>query len=237
MRDPRASPRAADLPVERVQVPNTSVFATILMLARRPGFLWIMLGGMCGVFLIYASGAWLPPFFIRVYGMNTAAIGRFAAISVGVGGGIGTLGAGSLCDLLRKRIQEVEAKVLIAALGLAVPTLIVTVLTRERPVALASMFFFNVCIYSVLAPSVRVTQRAATAETRGLAVALGTLMAIPNLAFGLPLVGAISDLLTPRYGRDALRYALATCSVAGLIGSFAYWRVHCAFRSTGEDIF
>jgi hypothetical protein len=213
-----------------------SVIAALLMLARRPGFMWLMLGGMCSVFLVYVSGAWLPAFFIRLYGMNAAEIGRFAALAVGLGGIIGTLSAGALCDLLRSRIHEVESKVMMISLALIVPTFLTTLLATNRSVALGSMFLFDVCAYAFLAPSARLTQQAATPDTQGVAIAAGTLASIPNLAFGLPLVGAISDLLTPTYGQEAIRYALATCSVAAVVGVFAHWRALRALRAARSGI-
>ena len=96
------------------------------MFILRPRFRWLVAGAVCWSFLIYASGAWLPAFFIRVYGMTTAQIGRFAAIAVGLGGALGTIGGGFVCDLLRQRVREVELKMLMTTLCLAVPLLLAT---------------------------------------------------------------------------------------------------------------
>ena len=222
-------------PAQPTRENTSSLAAALLTLVRRPGFMWLMLGGMCSVFLVYVSGAWLPAFFIRQYGMSTAEIGRFAALAVGLGGITGTLGAGALCDLLRPRVHEVESKAMMISLALVVPTFLTTLLASDRSVALGSMFLFDICAFSFLAPSARLTQLAATPDTQGVAIAAGTLASIPNLAFGLPLVGAISDLLTPAYGREAIRYALATCSVAAVVGVIAHWRAWRALRAARSN--
>ena len=45
-----------------------------------------------------------------------------------------------------------------------------------------------------------------------------------GMGLGPLLVGVLSDLLTPHYGEDALRVALAYFAVVGLWGSFHFWR-------------
>jgi predicted MFS family arabinose efflux permease len=229
MRDPQ--PPIAGLRTYSALSTRPSLGATVMMLARRPGYLWLVLGNVCSAFLVYASGAWLPAFFIRVHGMSTSQIGVFAAITVGLGGAIGTFGAGMICDLLRPRVREIESNALMTMLGLSVPTLLLTVLSPDRSVALASMFLFNVCAYAFLGPFVTLTQRAATPDTRALGIAFTVSVGnILSLAVGLPLIGAISDKLTPSYGQEAIRYALALCALAGLIGALAHWRARTALR-------
>jgi len=46
-----------------------------------------------------------------------------------------------------------------------------------------------------------------------------------------PVVGAIADLLGPRFGADALRYALLTTVVTALIGACCYWRATKTLKS------
>jgi hypothetical protein len=197
--------------------------------------MWLATGLICSSFFVYASGAWLPSFFIRVHGMTTAEVGRYSAIAVGFGGGIGTLGAGFVCDLLRRHDREVELKVLMVTLGLGVPALLTTLLVSDRTVALMSLVLFNICAYAYLGPTVTLIQKESAPESRGLAIAICiSLSNILNLGFGLPLVGSLSDALTPSLGREALGYALALSALAtGFIGMFAHWQARRAARSTG----
>jgi hypothetical protein len=54
---------------------------------------------------------------------------------------------------------------------------------------------------------------------------------ILSLACGLPLIGFISDVLTPVHGQQAIRYALALCAVAGVIGTIAHWQARNSLRA------
>jgi hypothetical protein len=100
------------------------------------------------------------------------------------------------------------------------------VLSADRSIALGSMLLFNICAYAWLGPTARLIQKAATPDSRALAIAVCSSMAsILSLGCGLPLVGAISDALRPSEGAGAIRYALALCVVAAaLVGMFAHWR-------------
>jgi MFS transporter, Spinster family, sphingosine-1-phosphate transporter len=202
-----------------------SLRKTLWMFIRIPRFRWLVAGAVCWSFLIYASGAWLPAFFIRVYGMSSAQIGRFAAIAVGLGGALGTIGGGFVCDLLRQRYRDVELKILMIALCLAVSLLLATLLSASRSTALISMILFDVFAFSYLTPTVSLIQQAVTEESRALAIAVGlSVSTILNLGFALPLVGLLSDALTPTQGRGAIRYALAVSALAaGLAGMLCHW--------------
>jgi predicted MFS family arabinose efflux permease len=224
MRDPNA----AHLNGQITQA--ASLGDTLRRLLARPRFRWLIVGLVCSSFFPYATGAWLPTFFIRVYGMSTAEVGRYAALAVGVGGALGTLGAGVLCDVLRKRIREVELRVLFAALAISLVGLLTTIFTTDRTVALISLFFLNACAYAFLSPVVTLIQAETIGTTRALAIAVGVAISnILNLGIALPLVGVASDALEPSYGAPAVGYALALGAfVSGTLGLFAYGRAHCA---------
>jgi hypothetical protein len=185
---------------------------------------------VCSTFFVYAPGAWLPAFFIRVHGLTTAQVGRLAALAVGGGGVFGTVGAGILCDGLRVRIPDPEAKILLGALILGLPALLVTLLVADRSVALAGMFFLNICAFAYLGPIVTLIQRQATEQTRALAIAIAISTSnIFNLTVVLPLVGLLSDSLRCTQGVDAIRYALAIAGVLmAPMGMLAYWRIRGA---------
>ena len=207
---------------------RVSLIATLGVLAKRPRFVWLALAHTCTTFLVYASSAWLPAIFIRVHAMTTAQIGGYAALAVGLGGAVGTLGGGLVCDRLRGTIRNAEVKLLATALVLSLVTLLATILIPDRAVALGCMFLFNGFVFSYLGPSATLIQAEATPESRGLAQAICLSMSvILNLGAGLPLVGALSDYLRPQHGPIALAYALAIGSVGMVaVGLLAYWQVH-----------
>jgi predicted MFS family arabinose efflux permease len=212
-----------------------AALAAVGALLRRPGYLALVLGNVCSTFAVYASGAWLPPFFIRVHHMTLAEIGAFAALAVGVGGGLGTLLGGLACDLLRPRLRRPETVVLTAVSLLCVPFLVIAVMAQDRTLALAAMFAFDVFAYAFLPAMVRASQEAADEGTRALAIGVTSSIAtIVSLGVGLPLVGAVSDALAPAHGPRAIGYALALASAASLAGALAYARAGRALART-ED--
>jgi predicted MFS family arabinose efflux permease len=218
VRDPRA---AGAKPV-----PAPPFFATLGRLISDSRLRRLTLGLLCATFLVYAGGAWLPAFFMRVHHLTLGEIGLPAAIAVGVGGGLGTLGGGMISDLLRPRLREVELKVLIAALLCAVPALVATLFLRDTGYALAAMAVYYVFAYAYLGPIVVLIQRQADDRTR--AVAIGLCIAVSNivtLGLGVPLVGMLSDALKSNYGASSIGYALAwTVAPTAVLGVLAFLR-------------
>lgn len=200
-------------------------------LMRRPGYP-LLVAGMTSSMLIGAvTAAWLPAFFIRAHGVGVAEMGGYAAISIGIGGAIGTLGAGLLCDALRRYVRDVESKFVIASLLLCIPALLATVLIPDRFLALSAMFVLNVAAFSYLAPTSMLMQKAATEDTRSLALALGISFGnILSLGFAIPLIGLLSDVLAPQLGTASIGYALIVVALVGVVGATAHWRALQALR-------
>jgi predicted MFS family arabinose efflux permease len=227
--DPKQSAQAREKEAPPAASPGTVL--AVLFLLRRPGYLWLLLAMICSTFQIYVGGAWLPTFFIRYHEMTTAEIGVFAALAVGLGGALGTMGGGMFCDSLRGRAKDVEILTIILVMLLSIPTLVATVMLKDLKLALCAMFLFNVFSFAYLSPGIVLMQKAATESTRALSVALtSSVAAITGLCLGVPLVGAVSDLLTPGFGVRALGFAMLICALAGVIGAFACWHFRKALR-------
>lgn len=220
LRDPRRPvPATADHPAQ------PSLRAALAALAARPRFYGLTLALLCSCMLVYGGGAWLPSFFIRHHGMPMREVGAVAALTVGLGGGIGTLGAGLLCDWLRPRTKHLEAKLLIAAFAMSLPLLLVTVFASDKSTALAGWFGFNVVAFAYQGPTISLIQDAAGPKYRAIALAVASTVAvILSLGVGIPLMGLISDRIAPYYGSASIGYALAAgVAVAAVVGAFAHW--------------
>ncbi len=217
LREPRAGVK---LP------PPPPFFRTVGSLVADKRLRYVTLGLICVTLMVYASGAWFPAFFMRAHHLKIDEIGRYSGLAVGIGGGLGVMGSGVLCDLLRKYVRDVEPKVLMAALFCTAPALLF-VLFGPLENALLAMGVFNLFAYAYLGPIVVLIQRQADDRTRALAV--GVCIAVSNLTtlgLGLPLVGAVSDALTGTYGARSLAYALAwTLVPVAAVGVLAFLRV------------
>lgn len=238
VRDPRSEARAAIMPNGAVPpIGQDNILTALSTCFRSPGFMLISLTGISFALFLYASGVWLPLFFIRNYGMSVSEIGSLAALSVGVGGTIGSFGTGFLCDLLRPHVQNVEVKAVSMTLLLTVPALLITVFSSDRTVAVAAMFVLNIFAYAYFTPFVILIQSAATPATRALSMAVITAVAnILSLAVGLPLIGFMSDYLAPIYGPRAIGYALCFCVATNLLGAFAILRWRRTSKPLGAAV-
>lgn len=215
-------PRATDAQAAG-DVAKGSIFQAAKILMRQRSFALVIAGNCCSMLLAAISGAWLPTFLIRAHGMSLAEVGVLSAFAIGVSGAVGTLGAGFLCDKLRPHVRDVESKLLIAALTLSIPTLLATVLLPGKTMAIAAMFLLNIFVFAYLSPSSALIQRAATADTRSLAIGLAISFGnILSLGLAIPAVGALSDSLTPDFGERAIGYALLSAILACVLGAVAH---------------
>jgi MFS family permease len=72
--------------------------------------------------------------------------------------------------------------------------------------------------YAWLAPTIRLIQDCAEPHQRALAIALcGAIGMFVGLGLGLPLIGWISDLITPSYGARAIGLALCFVVSAAIV--------------------
>ncbi len=196
---------------------------SVRALARRPSYIWLISGGTLAVFLVYVTGVWLPPFFIRVHGFGLERIGDWMALSAGLGGLAGSLGGGALASKLRRRWVHGDLWLVIVSSALACPFLALTVWAKSVAVALTAMMLFSIFVWVWIAPTSARIQSAVPVRTRALAV--GFMLFISNataLAFGPALIGMASDALRPAMGNEGLALALAWASIAGLISAVCY---------------
>ena len=196
---------------------------TIRSLFARKSYFLLVNGGTFGILMVYISGAWLPSFFIRVHGMTAGEIGSWLALSVGLGGAIGSIGGGMLSDWLRRRYPRPEIWILAISTALTCPLLLLTVLSDGLPLALVGLFLLNMFAFVWIGPTSATIQRVVPIRARSLAVGIQLSVAnVISLTFGPPVVGYISDVLRPEYGVESIRYALAIASVAAFGGTACY---------------
>jgi len=168
------------------------------------------------MFMVNTAIAWMPAFFMRAHALGTAQAGLYLAIAVGLGGALGAL-SGIACDLVRPRIRHPESSIMCATLLLAVPFMLAMIFIRDTGTALAAFFAYNVLAYAWLGPTIRLIQDAVEPRQRALAIALcGAVGVFFGLGIGVPLIGWISDLLTPAYGVRGLGVSLCLVVAAAI---------------------
>jgi predicted MFS family arabinose efflux permease len=100
-------------------------------------YLWLISGSAFAIFSVYVAGAWLPSLFIRLHGFSAHQIGRWLALSAGLGGILGSLGGGFAATLLKRRWARGELWLTVIGCALVSPVLLLTVVARSTDLALA----------------------------------------------------------------------------------------------------
>ena len=192
---------------------------------RSRSFRHVSLGSALYAFVGYSVVTWAPTFLIRSHGMETAAIGTWLALIIGVGGGVGTVLGGVFADRWATRNEKGRVFVPAIALFASFPFAFIIYLTPNTHLALAAL-----CVPTLLGsmyqgPAFAITQSLATPMMRATASAiLLFVINIIGLAIGPAATGLLSDALQPRFGDDSLRYALLCVSMVLAWSAFHFWR-------------
>lgn len=197
---PRAAARADAAPVSEVFV----------ILAAKPSF-WLMAfgaaaGSMCG----YGVAFWLPSLMQRSFGLTLVETGQFFGALLLAGGVAGILVGGWMGDRLGQRDRRWYALAPAICYAAGAPLFIAGVLSSSWPIAFALFLLPQALVYVWLGPVLTAVQHLVPAQMR--ATASASFLLINNL-IGLGLgswaIGSLSKALTPTYGDEALRYAIA----------------------------
>lgn len=214
---------AADGLEARAAEPPPPLGATLKMLFSRRSFAPVILGGTCGIFIVYITNAWLPSYFIRLHGLTAGEAGRWLALCIGLGGALGAFGGGALVDFLKPRVARAEIVVLATSTALSFPAFLLTVLSRDTTAALIGMFILYCLAYVWMGPTSSMVQSIAPVRSRALATGVQLFAGnVISLAFGPPLIGLLSDNFSATMGPEGLRYALAIGSGVCLLGTAFY---------------
>ncbi len=197
---------------------------TIAFLWSRKSFRFIAFGTAMASFGGYAGNSFVPVFLARTHHMSPSEIGVTLAILFGVVGGIGTYMSGVLADALSKRDVRWNMYVIMLFILCALPFFPFYFLSASLPVALLCAVLPTASGAAYLAPSYAMVQSLVPLRMRAQSAAI-LLFVLNIIGFGLgPFsVGKLSDLLTPRLGSDALRWALLSTILTWMVAAWCFW--------------
>lgn len=209
----------------------------VLAILARPRIATLTVAVSASLLVLYATGAWLPPFLIRTHGFTTAEMGSYGALATGICGGLGTA-TGFLCDRFGARVRLVELKFMILVSLAVVPFALATVGAHGIAAALVGYGLLNFVAFAGLAPLTRLIQDTVEPGERALAFAIcGGIGLLFSLGVGVPLIGWASDLLEPTFGVRSLGVALGCAlplAAAIAIAGYAWLlRADVVGQSTG----
>ncbi|MFV0623931.1 spinster family MFS transporter [Sphingomonas sp. ac-8] len=197
-----------DRPRDRA-APRTPLLPVFGLLARKPSFWLLSLGGAAGSTAGYGIAFWLPSLMMRSFGLGLAETGRFVGVLLLTGGIAGILLGGAIADRWGRRTRRAYALVPAIAYVAGVPLLAAGMLSGSWAAALAWFLLPQALVYAWPGPLLTAVQQLVPGAQRATASACFLLV---NNLFGLGLgswlVGALSEGLAPRFGSESLRYAL-----------------------------
>ncbi|MBM7405502.1 MFS family permease [Sphingomonas sp. JUb134] len=197
------------------QAPLLPVFG---MLARKPSFWLLSLGGAAGSTAGYGIAFWLPSLMMRSFGLDLAQTGRFVGALLLTGGVAGILLGGVIADRWGRRTRRAYALVPAIAYAAGVPLLAAGLLAGSWVAAFALFLVPQALVYAWPGPLLTAVQQLVPAAMRSTASACFLLINnLIGLGLGSWLVGALSKALTPQLGDEALRYALVAALVFYLV--------------------
>ncbi len=208
---------------------------TLLLLWSRKSFRHLSLAAGLHAFVGYGVGQWIASFFIRTYALtSTGELATWLGLISGTAGAAGTFLGGYLCDKFGVRDKRWYVFLPAAATVIAVPFYLAVYMLDAYYVAL-SMYVVPIFFGAMyLGPTIALTHGIVSVRMRALASAiLFFVLNLVGLGLGPLVTGMVSDLLTPDFGDQSLRYALALMSVVYVWSTFHYLM---AARTIREDL-
>ena len=154
----------------------SSEFSELASVSRKLFLSWPVLNMILGVTLVsfagYGAGQFVPPFFIRSFGLDYAQVGLITGLIGGFSAGVGTLVGGFTTDWASKKSGVWYA--LIPAIGVLIsaPIYIAAYSSQTWQTAALILLLPGIFAYTYLGPTFGVVQNVVGARQRATATAL-----------------------------------------------------------------
>jgi predicted MFS family arabinose efflux permease len=193
-------------------------------LLRNPSIVSMLGGSMLFTLSISAVLSWVVPFLIRVHGFDLSTSGVIIGLAAGIGGSLGAVLAGVICDRVR-RFGAGGPMIAVAVFAFANGLFgfgAVVVSDYRLCVAFLAGWALTCTTYS--APVNAQLSELAPAGSTGIAFSLfAVTVNLVGAGLGPLTVGIISDLTTAAAGPGAaLRYGLILAALINLVGGTVY---------------
>ena len=218
------APRPAVTGTARVGGSLALVGATMRQMWRDPALRQVLIAAVLAMTVGYGAIAWLPSYLVRSLHFNIAQAGAYLALSIGVGGAIGSWLGGLISDRLRE--YDVRWSLWFVALVFvgARPFAMAFYWTNDTALALV-LFVLPAAVGAIhIGPAVAVLHERIDTRLRPLASALFMMiLTLIGLGLGPLAVGSMSQIVFARYGEDSLRYALFVWQLIGFWAAIHFY--------------
>jgi MFS family permease len=220
LREPRAMQPAVSEPVRQ------NLRGALRELWGRKAYVLLTLGLGVATIGAYGHQTWIPTFLIRSFNLTTAQTGVLYGLASAPAALLGVLFGGVLTDRLSKKDARWPLWITAISFAAMVPIALAFFLApgmpslTSRPLLIVALSV-PIAMLGVMwtAPCFALIQNLAGARLRATAAAAFMLVTnLVGLSAGPALTGLLSDWLSPAFGTDALRYALAIMTLPYLAG-------------------
>jgi MFS family permease len=178
-------------------------------------------------------GQWHPTYLIRSFGLTMAQVGAWQGLATAIGSVLGMLAGGIAANWLAQRDTRWELWIPALATGFTFPCAVLLALSPSAWMAITAKVVM--AVGSSVAAGVAIAALQAFVEPHRRATAIAIVLflhSLIGLGLGPYLVGLVSDLTHPYYGKDSLRYGLLSAAVFLPWSAYHYYR---ASRSSAQD--
>lgn len=183
-----------------------------------------------GIILFWTLGLGLMPwygaFMIRSHGMTTTELGLWLGLIIGVSGGCGILLGGYVAGRWFAGNERGQMRLIAAMVVSLVPWYALYLLLPQKYLALFAFIPLVTVFNCFMGPIFALLQRLVADEMRATTFAVVMLLAnLIGMGIGPLIVGTLSDVLSPMFGADALRYAMLIMAFTALWAAYHFWQV------------
>jgi MFS family permease len=198
--------------------PSSVSFSQVLkLIARQRSLLHIFTGVSVNAIGTYSMIIWFPSFLFRSFDMQPGEVGTIMALIMGTVGALGTFFSGYLGDRLGRHDVRWYLWLVAIAGFITFPALVLMYLSTTEWLTLLLFIIPSVAFAVYLAPSIAMVHSLVTPKMRAQASAIFFLiMPLVGQSIGPQLAGLLSELFSPQFGKESLRYALLALSVCPL---------------------
>ncbi|MEH6552365.1 MAG: MFS transporter [Pseudomonadales bacterium] len=197
---------------------------TAAALWSNPAMRHLIAGSVVAGLMSYGLTQWLPTFFMRTHDLSQSETGMMMAGVFGILGAIGALVVGQFFDRLAVRGFQYGMWMLAIIPFFSMPFFIMGLLADSLTTAMLLFIIPGFAANCFLGPTLAMVQTLSPVNMRAVSAAIKMLFInLIGMGLGPLLVGVLSDLLSPRFGEDALSVALAYFTLVGLWGSVHFW--------------
>lgn len=216
--------------------PPPPILTTAASMWANPAMRHVIAGAVVAGLLTYGLTQWLPTFFIRTHDLSQSETGMLMAGVFGILGAIGALVTGKLFDRLSLRGFQYGMWMLAVVPFFTMPLFIMGLLADDLTTAILLFIIPGFAANFALGPTLAMVQTLSPVNMRAVSAAIKMLFInLIGMGLGPLLVGVLSDLLSPRYGDNALSVALAYFTLVGLWGAVHYWLCGRALAKQQKD--